>query len=49
MNNAFYGKEIVYNRQVVELVNDVDSYIKIVKYFSFEYSVELDDALMAVH
>ena len=30
MNNAFYGKTIenVYNRQDVELVNDVDRYIK---------------------
>ena len=33
MNNAFYGKTIenVYNRQDVELINDVDRYIKLVK------------------
>ena len=33
MNNAFYGKTIenVYNRQDVELVNDVDRYIKLVE------------------
>ena len=33
MNNAFYGKTVenVYNRQDVELVNDVDRYIKLVK------------------
>ena len=31
MNNAFYGKTIenVYNRQDVELVNEVDRYIKL--------------------
>ena len=33
MNKAFYGKttENVYNRQDVELVNDVDRYFKLVK------------------
>ena len=33
MNNDFYGKtkENVYNRQDVELVNDVDRYIKLVE------------------
>ena len=51
MKNAFYGKtiEIVYNRQYVELVNDVDRYINIVSNVSFKYAVELDDDLVAVH
>ena len=51
MNNAFYGKTIenVYNRQDVELVNDVDRYIKLVENNSFKYAVEFDDDLVAVH
>ena len=51
MNNSFYGKTIenVYNRQDVELVNDVDRYIKLVKNMSFKYAVEFDDDLVAVH
>ena len=51
MNNAFYGKTIenVYNRQVVELVNDVDRYIKLEENIGFKYSVEFDDELVAVH
>ena len=51
MNNAFYGKTIenVYNRQDVELVNDVDRYIKLVKDVSYKYAVEFDDDLVAVH
>ena len=37
MNSAFYGKtkENVYNRQDVELVNDVDRYIKLVENIGF--------------
>ena len=36
MNNAFYGKTIenVYNRQDVDLVNEVDRYIKLVENIS---------------
>ena len=51
LNNAFYGKTIenVYNRQDVELVNDVDGYIKLVENIGFKYSVEFDDDLVAVH
>ena len=51
MNNAFYGKTIenVYNRQDVELVKDVDRFIKLVKNISFKYAVEFDDDLVAVH
>ena len=51
MNNAFYGKTIenVYNRKDVELANDVDRYIKLVKNISFKYAVEFDDDLVAVH
>ena len=51
MNNAFYGKTIekVYNRKDVELVNDVDRYIKLVENISLKYSVEFDDDLVAVH
>ena len=51
MNNAFYGKTIenVYNRQDVELVNDIDRYIKLVENIGFKYSVEFDDDLVAVH
>ena len=50
MNNAFYGKTIenVYNRQDVELVNDVDRYIKLVANNGFKYFVEFDDDLVAV-
>ena len=38
MNNAFYGKtkENVYNRQDVELVNDIDRYIKLVENVGFK-------------
>ena len=51
MSNAFYGKTIenVYNRQDVELVNDVDRYIKLVENISFIYAVEFDNELVAVH
>ena len=51
MNNAFYGKTIenVYNRQDVEFVNEVERYIKLVENISFEYAVEFDDDLVAVH
>ena len=51
MTNAFYGKTIenVYARQDVELVNDVDRYIKLVKNICFKYAVDLDDDLVAVH
>ena len=51
MNNAFYGKTIenVYNRQDVELVNEVDEYIKLVENISFKYVVEFDGDLVAVH
>ena len=51
MNNAFYGKTIenVYNRQDVELVNEVDRYIKLVENIGFKYSVVFDDDLVAVH
>ena len=51
MNNAFYGKSIenVYNRQDVELVNDVDRHNKLVENIGFKYSVEFDDDLVAVH
>ena len=51
LNNAFYGKTIenVYNRQVVELVNEVDRYIKLVENISFKYAVEFEDDLVAVH
>ena len=50
MNNAFYGKTIenVYNRQDVELVNEVDRNIKLVENFTFKYAVEFDDDLVAV-
>ena len=51
MNNAFYEKTIedVYNRQDVELVNEVDRYIKLVENISFKYALEFDDYLVAVH
>ena len=51
MNNAFHGKTIenVYNRQNLELVNDVDRYNKLVKNVSFKYAVEFNDDLVAVH
>ena len=51
MNNAFYGKTIenVSNRQDVELVNEVDRYIKLVENISFKYAVGFDDDLLAVH
>ena len=51
MNKAYYGKTIenLYNRQDVELVNDVDRYIKLVENIGFNYSVEFDDDLVAVH
>ena len=51
MNNAFYGKTIenVYNRQDVELVNEVDRYINLVENISFKYAVEFDDDLVAAH
>ena len=48
MNN---GKTIenLYNRQDVELVYDVDRYIKLVEKISFKYAVEFDEELVAVH
>ena len=48
MNNSFYEKTIknVYNRQDVELVNEVDRYIKLVENISFKYAVEFDDDLI---
>ena len=51
INNAFYGKTIenVYNRQDIELVNDVDRYIKVVENISFKYAVEFDNELVAIH
>ena len=51
MNNAFYGKTIenVYNRQDVELVIEVDRYIKLVENISFKYVEEFYDDLVAVH
>ena len=51
MNNALYGKTIenVYNRQDVELVNDVDRCVKLLTNVSFKYAVEFDDDLVAVH
>ena len=51
MNNAFYGKTIenVYNRQDVELVNEVDRYYKLVENICFNYSVEFVDDLVAVN
>ena len=51
MNNAFYGKTIEkeYNRQDVELVNEVDRYFKLVRNNNFKYVKEFDDDLVAVH
>ena len=51
MNNAFYGKTIenVYKREDVELVNEVDRYIKLVENISFKYAVEFNDDRVAVH
>ena len=51
MNNAFYGKtlENVYNRQDVELVNEIDRYIKSVENISFKYIVEFDDDPVGLH
>ena len=51
INNAFYGKTIenVFNRQDIELVNDVDRYIKLVENIIFKYAVEFDNELVAVH
>ena len=50
-NNAFYGKTIenVYNRQEVELVFDVERYVKLIENFNFNYAVGFDDDLFAVH
>ena len=41
LKNAFYGKtiEIVDNRQDVELVIDVERYVKLVEKFNFMYAV----------
>ena len=39
----------MYNRHDLELVNDVDRNNKLVKNISFNYAVELDDDLVAVH
>ena len=51
MNNAFYGKTIenVYNRQDVELGNELERYIKLVENISFKYAIEFDDDLVALH
>ena len=51
MNDAFYGKtmENVYNRQDVELVNEVDRYVNLMENVSFKYAVEFDDDIVAVH
>ena len=51
MNNAFFGKTIenVYNRQELELVNEVDRYIKLVENISFIYAVGFADDLVAVY
>ena len=51
MNNAFYGKTIenVYNRQDVELVNDVVRYNKLVENISFKCALEFDDDPVDVH
>ena len=48
MNNAFCGEttENVYSRQDVEIVNDVDRYIKVLENFKFVYAVEFDDDLV---
>ena len=50
MKNEFYKKTIenVYNRQDVELVNDLYGYHKLVEIFIFKYVVEFDDDLVAV-
>ena len=51
MNNAFYGKtkENVYNRPDVELVNEVDRYIRLVENISFKYAKEFDNDLVVIH
>ena len=51
INNAFYAKtrENVYNRQDVELFNEVDIYIKLVENISFKYALEFDDDPVGVH
>ena len=51
MNDAFYVKTIenLYNRQDVELVNDVERHFKLVKNVSFKYAIEFDNDLVAVH
>ena len=51
MKNAFYGKAIenVLNRQVVELLNDVKRYAKLLEKISFKYADGFDDDFVAVH
>ena len=51
MNNAFFGetKEKQYNRQGVELVIDVERYVKGVGIFKFKYAVGFDDDLVTAH
>ena len=51
MNNALYEKTIenIYSSQDVELVNDVDRYVKLVENIGFKFVVEFDDDLVAVH
>ena len=39
----------MYITQDVELVIDVDRYIKLVENIGFKFSVEFDDDLLAVH
>ena len=42
-------KKDVYKRQDVELVKNVDRYIKLVKNICFKYAVEIEDDLVVAH